>query len=138
MSHSPNSLNYVAPVFRVADLGRSVSYLGRSVSYYRDQLGFEVEFTYEGFYAGVLRDGCHIHLKCAPRVERDQVAFETEEHLDACFGVQDVQALASIFESAGAAFAVPLRGMPYAREFYIKDPDGYILGFIQPAGAQDA
>jgi len=22
--------------------------------------------------------------------------------------------------------------MPYGREFYVRDPDGYILGFIQP------
>jgi len=23
--------------------------------------------------------------------------------------------------------------MPYGREFYVRDPDGYILGFIQSA-----
>jgi len=54
MSDDPSRLDYVAPVFRVADLARSLSY-------YRDQLGFEVEFNYEGFYAGVFRDGCRIH-----------------------------------------------------------------------------
>ena len=36
------------------------------------------------------------------------------------------------FALSGAAFSVPLRNMPYGREFYIRDPDGYILGFIQP------
>lgn len=51
------SLVFVAPVFRVADLARSLAY-------YRDRLGFEVEFIYDGFYAGLRRDGCHIHLKC--------------------------------------------------------------------------
>jgi hypothetical protein len=29
--------------------------------------------------------------------------------------------------------AVALRHMPYGTEFYIRDPDGYILGFIEPA-----
>ena len=131
MNAHASSLNYVAPVFRVADLARSLSY-------YRDQLGFDVEFNYEGLYAGVLRDGCHIHLKCAAPVERDQPAFEAAEHLDACFGVRDAQVLASRFASTGAAFSVPLRTMPYGKEFYVKDPDGYILGFIQAGEAQNA
>ena len=28
---------------------------------------------------------------------------------------------------------MPLRKMPYGTEFYVRDPDGYILGFIQSA-----
>ena len=125
MSAHPKSLNYVAPVFRVVDLARSLSY-------YSDQLGFEVEFNYEGFYAGILCDGCRIHLTCSAPLERDQTTFEAAEHLDACFGVQNAAALAARFASAGATFSVPLRSMPYGKEFYVKDPDGYILGFIQP------
>ena len=131
MNAQTKSLNYVAPVFRVADLARSLSY-------YRDQLGFVVEFNYEGYYAGVLRDGCRIHLKCAAPVGRDQPALEAAEHLDACFGVRDARALASRFGSAGAAFSVPLRTMPYGKEFYLKDPDGYVLGFIETGNAQNA
>lgn len=125
MSELGRSLHYVAPVFRVADLSAALEY-------YRARLGFEIEFNYEGFYAGVLRDGCRVHLKCAPPPQRDQMAFEAAEHLDACFGVVDVEALASDFASAGASFSVALRQMPYGKEFYVKDPDGYILGFVQP------
>ncbi len=124
MSELQSSLNYVAPVFRVSDLARSLAY-------YRERLGFAVEFNYEGFYAGVVRDDCRVHLKCSAPFERDQAAFEAAEHLDACFGVQGAEDLASRLASAGAAFSVPLRSMPYGMEFYIKDPDGYILGFIQ-------
>jgi catechol 2,3-dioxygenase-like lactoylglutathione lyase family enzyme len=125
MGDPQRSLNYVAPVFRVTDLTRSLSY-------YRDRLGFEVEFNYKGFYVGVLRDGCRLHLKCSPPPTRDQMTIEAEEHLDACFGVQNAASLASGFATAGATFSVPLREMPYGKEFYVKDPDGYILGFIQP------
>jgi catechol 2,3-dioxygenase-like lactoylglutathione lyase family enzyme len=128
MNERPSRLSYVAPVFRVADLARSVAY-------YRDRLGFEVEFVYEGFYASVIRDGCRIHLSCSAPPARDQAAFEAAEHLDACFGVQGVEALESRFAEAGAAFSVRLRGMPYGLEFYVRDPDGYILGFVQPAEA---
>jgi hypothetical protein len=74
-------LLYVAPVFRVADLGRSLAH-------YRDRLGFELELTDEGFYASVIRDGCRLHLTCSPPPARDQAAFEAAGHLDACFGVE--------------------------------------------------
>jgi catechol 2,3-dioxygenase-like lactoylglutathione lyase family enzyme len=123
---NPRSLAYIAPVFRVADLARSLAY-------YCDKLGFEVEFNYEGFYASVLRDGCRIHLKCSPPATRDQTAFESAEHLDACVGVQHADKLASELASRGAVFTVMPRSAPYGREFYVRDPDGYILGFIQPA-----
>jgi catechol 2,3-dioxygenase-like lactoylglutathione lyase family enzyme len=125
MRESANGLTYVAPVLRVADLERSVTF-------YRDRLGFDLEFTYEGFYASVIRDGCRVHLNHSAPLERDQKAFEEAEHLDACFGVEDAGALANAFASAGAAFSVKLRSMPYGREFYVRDPDGYILGFVQP------
>jgi catechol 2,3-dioxygenase-like lactoylglutathione lyase family enzyme len=125
---SEGRLAYVAPVLRVADLARSLAY-------YRDRLGFEVEFDYEGFHVGVVRDGCRIHLQCAPRPPRDRAAFEVAEHLDACFGVDGVEALASRFASAGAVFTVPLRKMDYGTESYVRDLDGYILGFVQPAEA---
>ena len=126
MHRAAVALHYVAPVLRVAQLERSLAY-------YRDRLGFDVEFVYEGFYASVIRDSCRVHLKRAEPAKRDQKAFEDAEHLDACFGVVDAQALADAFASSHATFSVPLRDMAYGREFHVRDPDGYILGFIQSA-----
>ena len=37
------------------------------------------------------------------------------------------------FAAAGARFSMPLCTMPYGKEFYVRDPDGYILGFVQPS-----
>ena len=49
------------------------------------------------------------------------------------FRVQDLKrSLAFYRDQLGFPFAVPLREMPYGVEFYIRDPDGYILGFVQP------
>jgi catechol 2,3-dioxygenase-like lactoylglutathione lyase family enzyme len=79
--------------------------LARSVAFYREQLGF------------------------------DQAAFELKEHLDACLVVQGAATLSRTFAAAGLTFTVPLRQMRYGTEFYIRDPDGYILGFVQPAPA---
>lgn len=118
------ALAYVAPVLRVADLARSVAF-------YRDQLGFELEFEYEGFYASLLRDGCRIHLKSAPPPGRELEPSEVDEHLDACFVVSGADALSTQFDAAGAPFSVALRTMPYGKEFYVRDPDGYILGFVE-------
>lgn len=125
---SKGGLLAVAPVLRVADLGRSLAY-------YSTRLGFAIEFVYENAYAAVVRDGCRIHLKCAPSAERDQAAFEAAGHVDACFAVRDARGLASRFGEAEAAFSVPLRVMPYGKEFYIRDPDGYVLAFVESAGA---
>jgi predicted enzyme related to lactoylglutathione lyase len=117
-------LSHIAPVLRVSDISRSLAF-------YRDRLGFAVEFVYESFYAGVCRDGCHIHLKGSPPPRRDQTAFEREEHIDIYIGVQSAETLWERFASAGVAVVVPLRQMPYGTEFYVRDPDGYILGFVE-------
>ena len=106
--------------------------LSRSLAFYRDQLGFTVEFVYEGFYAGVCRDGCHIHFKCSRPAPRDPATVETEEEIDVAIGIRSAEVLAESFASAGVAFAVRLRQMPYGTEFYIRDPDGYLLGFVEP------
>jgi catechol 2,3-dioxygenase-like lactoylglutathione lyase family enzyme len=119
-------LDHIAPVFRVADLARSIAF-------YRDALGFDLEFSYEGFYASVRREACHVHLQCAPPAPRDQAEFERTEHLDACVIVEGIEDLAARFAAAGAPLSVPLRRMPYGAEFYVRDPDGYVLGFIEPA-----
>jgi hypothetical protein len=47
--------------------------LDAAVSYDRDKLGFQIQFTYEAFYAAVSRDGLSIHLKRAPRLAADRM-----------------------------------------------------------------
>ena len=123
MNELSASLSYIAPVFRVADIARSLAF-------YCDQLSFVVEFVYEGFYAGVCRDNCRIHLKCAPAA-RDQAAFERENHVDVCIGVHNAEFLSAQFASTGVPFILPLREMAYGQEFFVRDPDGYVLGFVQ-------
>ena len=125
MSARPNMLTYIAPVLRVLDLGRAVAF-------YRDRLEFEVVFVYENFYAEVVRDGCRIHLNCAAPTPRDQAAFERAEQIDICIVVADAEVLWTGFASKGVPFSVRLRDMPYGSEFYVRDPDDYIIGFVQP------
>jgi len=126
MSDAQGKLTYIAPVLRVSDLMRSLAF-------YRERLGFALDFRYEAFYASVSRDGCRLHLQCAPATPRDQAAFERAQHLDACIVVQDARALSAAFSEADVTFSVPLRQMPYGVEFYVRDPDGHVLGFVEPA-----
>jgi len=126
MGQPPQDLRYIAPVVRVLDLTRSLQF-------YRDCLRFQVEFIYETSYAEVCRDGCRIHLQCGTPAHRDQTAFEAAEHIDVCIVVRDVSQLWTELASTAVPVTVSLRQMPYGREFYVRDPDGYVLGFVEPA-----
>jgi catechol 2,3-dioxygenase-like lactoylglutathione lyase family enzyme len=128
MSEDQKDLVCIAPVLRVADLARSLAF-------YRDRLGFAVDFVFESFYAEVSRDACHIHLKHSNPTPRDQKAFEREGHIDLCIGVNSAEALTASFAQADVPFVVPLRHVPYGTEFYVRDPDGYVLGFVESSRA---
>jgi catechol 2,3-dioxygenase-like lactoylglutathione lyase family enzyme len=116
----------IAPQFLVDDVDASIAY-------YRDQLGFGVGFNYESFYAGVSRDGIAIHLKCAPKTLSDRANRQQNEHLDAYISVTGVAQLHDELKSRGALITKPLEERPWACiDFYVEDPDGYILCFSEP------
>ena len=115
----------IAPQFLVDDLDRSIAF-------YRDRLGFRLDFTYQSFYASVSRDGFAIHLKHAPKGAADRAHRKQNEHLDAHLSVTGVRALFSEFQKRGAEMLKPLEARPWAcLDFYVEDPDGYILCFSE-------
>jgi hypothetical protein len=88
-------LQAIAPQFLVDDLETATAY-------YRDRLGFAVDFTYESFYASVSRGGALIHLKCAPKTVSDRAHRKEHEHLDAYVAVAGVQALYQELQARGS------------------------------------
>ena len=119
-------LTSISPQFLVDDLARSIEYYGR-------RLGFDLDFQYQDFYASVSRDGCAIHLKAAPKNEADRAHHQEQEHLDAYIGVRNAAALHDELQSRGAMVTKPLEDRPWScRDFYVQDPDGYILCFSEP------
>ena len=101
--------------------------------YYRGQLGFELDFCYESFYASVSRDGVAIHLKCAPKIQADREHRKEHEHLDAYISVADAARLYDELQSRGALITKPLGDRPWkCKDFYVEDCDGYILCFSEP------
>jgi len=119
------TLTSLSPQFLVDDLSIAIAY-------YRDCLGFELDFEYESFYASVSRDGFSIHLKCAPKTVADRANRKQNEHLDAYIGVRGVDALFEELQAQGARIIRPLEQRPWGcKDFYVEDPDGYILNFSE-------
>jgi uncharacterized glyoxalase superfamily protein PhnB len=120
MTESPGvSLLGAASVFVVTDVTNSLAY-------YRDVLGFHVEFTYGEpmFYVGIERGGVIIHLQAAADTER-----QSGQGAVYIF-VRGVDALYEELRSRGARVLGEPTDHPYGmREFAINDLDGNQLAF---------
>ena len=115
-------LTALAPQFLVDDLPRSMSYY--------EKLGFTFADPWEGFYAIGLRDGLEIHLKESPRNSAEREYRRAHEHLDAAAGVDGIEAFYDACVANGARIVKPLQDTAWGtKDFYIEDPDGYIISF---------
>lgn len=115
----------IVPQFLVDDLERAITY-------YRDRLGFELDFVYDSFYASVSRDGFAIHLKESVRLPEERAFKKAHEHLDAYVSVAGVQQLFTELQSRGATITQPLADQPWScTDFIVEDTDGYVLCFSE-------
>ena len=120
----------IVPQFLVDDLDRAIAY-------YCNQLGFELDFQYEDFYASVKRDGFAIHLKCGPKSAADREYRKQNEHLDAYVAVSGVRDLFSDIKGRGARVLKPLEERPWnCIDCYVEDLDGNILCFSERLSAE--
>jgi catechol 2,3-dioxygenase-like lactoylglutathione lyase family enzyme len=119
----------VAPILRVANIGRAVSF-------YCSVLGFRKDFQYSNGphgpdYAGVSIDGHALHLSTFPGDGPGRTATY--------FYVDDVDGHYAAFREAGlsddAVVFEPTDQTWGQREVYVRDPDGNVLRFGSPAGA---
>lgn len=115
----------ISPQFLVDDLHKAISY-------YRENLGFTLDFCHQSFYASVSRDGFSIHLKCAAKNSAYRLQRKQDEHLDAYIRVTNCIELFEELRSRGATIIKELEERPWAcRDFYVEDPDGYVLCFSE-------
>ncbi len=122
-SRTQPRLTSLAPQFLVDNLDRTIAF-------YRDVLGFAFAEPWAGFYAIGARDGLELHLKCAPKTAADRAHRRTQEHLDAYAGVDGIEAFYAQCMAQGATIIKPLAETAWGtKDFYVEDPDGYILGF---------
>ena len=124
--HRATHITGIIPQFLVDDLDRAIAY-------YCDQLGFELDFKYQWFYASVSRDGFAIHLKHGPKLAAAREHRKEHEHLDAYISVSGIRDLFGELEKRGAQIIKPLEQRPWAcLDFYVEDADGHILCFSEP------
>jgi catechol 2,3-dioxygenase-like lactoylglutathione lyase family enzyme len=115
-------LTSLAPQFLVDDLARSIAY-------YR-KLGFTFGEPWDGFYAIGLLDGLELHLKEGPKNQDERRYRWANEHLDAAAGVDGIEAFYEQCTANGVTIIKPLATTPWGtKDFYIEDPDGYIVSF---------
>jgi len=111
-----------APQFLVDDLERSIAYYQR--------IGFTFNEPWDGFYAIGLLDGLEVHLKEAPRNAAERQWRRASEHLDAAAGVDGIEAFYERCVANGVTILKPLAATAWGtKDFYIEDPDGYIISF---------
>ena len=111
-----------APQFLVDDLARSMAYY--------QKLGFAFGEPWEGFYAIGVLDGLELHLKEAPKNEDERRHRRENEHLDAAAGVDGIEAFHARCSANGVRIIKPLAATAWGtKDFYIEDPDGYIVSF---------
>ena len=116
----------MSPQLLVADVDRSIQF-------YTKKLGFDVDFRYEDFYAGIIKDGYSIHLKAGKPSIEERENRRNNEDLDIIFSVDGIEGLYEELSNRSVEFSQSLRDMPYGKEFYVADPDGYIIAFLQEA-----
>ena len=120
-----------APNFRGMSPLLLVTDLERSMAFYGEHLGFAIDFRYEDFYAGMVKGSFTIHFKCGKPNPRGRQDGGKSEELDLVFSVADIEELHDTMKGGAVEIIQPLREMPYGQEFYISDPDGYIISFLE-------
>jgi catechol 2,3-dioxygenase-like lactoylglutathione lyase family enzyme len=120
--HTVPRVTSFAPQFLVDDLARSIAYYER--------LGFTFGEPWRGFYAIGVRDGLELHLKEAPKSDAERQHRREHDHLDAAAGVDGIEAFYEQCVANGVAVVRPLVLTAWGtKDFYIEDPDGYIIAF---------
>lgn len=117
-------IKQMSPQLLVADIDASIDF-------YIKKIGFELDFRYEDFYAGISKDGYSIHLKSGSPSAAERLHKLNNDDLDIVFSIENVEALYYSFLDKSISVTQPLCERPYGKEFYVADPDGYILAFLE-------
>lgn len=132
-THEPSQpmLNSVAAHLYVRDLEASIDF-------FREKLGFRVDFVYGDppFYGQVSRDRAHLALRSMDEPVFAADIREREELLSASITVGSAEEIGQLcfeYQAAGVAMHQALRDEPWgAKTFVVKDPDGNLILFAGP------
>ena len=122
--HRPN-LHAAIPVIFVSNVKSSAEF-------FRDQLGFSIDFLHGNppFYGAVSRDEIVVHLRFVHEPVISRELREKEQLLSAFIAVENVKALFLEYKARGVDFVAALRREPWGGPtFTVRDPDGNWLCF---------
>ena len=110
-----------------------VSNVQTSATFFRDKLGFAIDFLHGNppFYASVSRGAARLHLRFVHEPVITPGVREREDGLLSAFlDVDNIKSLFAEYKAAGVDFAQPLRKEPWgASAFIVRDPDGNWICF---------
>jgi catechol 2,3-dioxygenase-like lactoylglutathione lyase family enzyme len=138
MSNDPNA-NSAPPVITSTEAQLFVADVAASCAFYKDKLGFTVNFIYGDppSYAQVARDNARLNLRHVDEPVFIPGVREREGLLSATLtlaSAAETKQLAHTYEASAVAFAQPLKKEEWgATTFIVKDPDGNLILFAGPA-----
>ena len=109
----------------------------RCARFYGEQLGFGVRFLFGDppVYAQMSRDAVRLNVRLVGAPVLDREAAERSELLAAYVEVDDVEGLYREYAGRDVDFYQRLQTKPWGlRGFVVRDPDGNLLNFSEPAG----
>ncbi len=72
-----------------------------------------------------------MHLKAGIPFIEERKSRRDNENIDMMFSVDGIVDWYNELSANSVKIIQPLRDMPYGKEFYIADPDGYIIAFLE-------
>jgi catechol 2,3-dioxygenase-like lactoylglutathione lyase family enzyme len=109
-----------------------VSNVTRSAEFFRDKLGFAVDFLHghPAFYGGVSRDGVTLHLRFVHEAVISQEVREQEELLAAFVVVENIKQLFAEYKLKASPLVGTLHKEAWGGPtFTVEDPDGNRICF---------
>ena len=115
------AISGVIPQLRTTDLKSSIRF-------YTTQLGLQLEFEYQDFYAGIRAGNQVFHLKLVDEKDPSIQFVEDGEHFHLYLETNDVRAAAAALEANGVPIVKDVHETPWGtREVVIKDDQGHTL-----------
>jgi catechol 2,3-dioxygenase-like lactoylglutathione lyase family enzyme len=109
-----------------------------SAAFYQEKLGFEIDFLHgkPPFYGSISRDRARLHLRFVHETNFVELATREGGLILTTIETTDVKALFQEYEARGVDFAQRLTRQAWGGlDFYVRDPDGNVISFVQMRGA---
>jgi catechol 2,3-dioxygenase-like lactoylglutathione lyase family enzyme len=126
---SETAMKSAVPILFVRDVPASAAF-------FRDSLGFEIDFLHGAppFYGSVSRGEACLHLRCVHDPNFAELAAREVSLILATIEVSDVHALFAEFSARGVEFPQqPTRQAWGGTDFHVRDPDGNVFSFVSYA-----